>query len=298
MSPASRMRMARLAGSPALARVPGVLFGICLVDTNGVIHAPGDADHPFTIRSVSKRFVFARVCEQCGPDERREKIGVNATGLAFNSLAAIERDGSGRTNPMVNAGAIATTSLVPGGNLEEKWQFIQAGLTRFAGRSLPLNAEVYEPASETNYRNQSIARLLQSFGRVYMDPAEAVELYTRQCALDVTARDLAVMGATLADGGVNPITRERVVAPAVCHYALVVMTTAARKPLGDRLYETGLRQERHRRWYRLVSPARELGFSAVARCGRQRHGTLARLFSQRLGMTCLFLAGRKTSKHE
>ena len=142
---------------------------------------------------------------------------------------------------MVNAGAIATTSLVPGGTLEEKWAFIQAGLSRFAGRTLSLDDEVYASALETNYRNQSIARLLQSYGRVYVDPAEAVELYTRQCVLNVSARDLAVMGATLADGGVNPLTRERVVSPAVCHYALAVMTTAGLyETSGDWLYDVGL----------------------------------------------------------
>ena len=144
-------------------------------------------------------------------EEARQKIGVNATGLAFNSLEGIERSPDGRTNPMVNSGAIATTSLVPGGNLEAKWKFIHDGLSRFAGRTLPLNDEVYASASETNFRNQSIARLLQSYGRIYMDPAEAVDLYTKQCSLNVSAKDLAVMGATLADGGVNPITKERVV---------------------------------------------------------------------------------------
>ena len=112
---------------------------------------------------------------------------------------------------MVNSGAIATTSLVPGASLESQWQFIHDGLSHFAGRTLPLNDEVYASASETNYRNQGIARLLQSYGRMYMDPADAVDLYTKQCSLNVSAKDLAVMGSTLADGGVNPLTKERVV---------------------------------------------------------------------------------------
>jgi glutaminase len=191
--------------------------------------------------SVSKQFVFALVCEALGPEAVREKIGVNATGLAFNSLAAIEQGANGRTNPMVNAGAIATTSLVPGATLTAKWQFIHEGLSRFAGRKLPLNDEVYASASETNFRNQSIARLLQSYGRIYMDPAQATDLYTKQCALNVSAKDLAVMGATLADGGVNPLTKERVVDGAVCHYALVVMATAGLyETSGDWLYDIGL----------------------------------------------------------
>jgi len=186
---------------PALARVPSDLFGICVVGTNGNVHAVGDAEHDFTIMSVSKPFVFALVCQELGVQEARQKIGVNPTGLAFNSLAAVERSADGRTNPMVNSGAIATTSLVPGATVEAKWKFIHDGSSRFAGRTLPLNDEVYASASETNYRNQSIARLLQSFGRIYLDPATATDLYTRQCSLNVSARDLAVMGATLATAG-------------------------------------------------------------------------------------------------
>jgi glutaminase len=226
---------------PALARVPSSLFGICVVETNGKVYPAGDAEHEFSIMSVSKPFIFALVCEAMGHEQLREKVGVNATGLAFNSLAAIEQGDAGRTNPMVNAGAIATTSLVPGVTPGDKWRYIHIGLSRFAGRTLSLNEEVYRSASETNYRNQSIARLLQSYGRIYMDPAEATDLYTRQCALNVSARDLAVMGATLADGGVNPITKERVVAPAVCHYALAVMATAGLyETSGEWLYEIGL----------------------------------------------------------
>jgi glutaminase len=226
---------------PALARVPSELFGICVVGTSGNVYAVGDADYEFTIMSVSKPFVFALVCQEIGVEEVRQRIGVNATGLAFNSLEGIERNPDGRTNPMVNAGAIATTSLALGATFEDQWQFIHAGLSRFAGRTLPLNDEVYASASETNFRNQSIARLLQSYGRIYRDPAVAVDLYTKQCSLNVSARDLAVMGATLADGGVNPLTKARVVDAAVCHYALAVMLTAGLyETSGDWLYDIGL----------------------------------------------------------
>lgn len=226
---------------PALARVPSDLFGVCLVGTNGNIHAIGESDHEFTIMSVSKPFVFALVAEHLGTEEVRDKVGVNATGRAFNSVEGIERGDEGRTNPMVNSGAIATTSLVPGKALADKWRFIHEGLSRFAGRELSLNEEVYVSATETNYRNQSLARMLQSYGRIYLDPAEAVELYTKQCSLNVSAKDLAVMGATLADGGVNPITKQRVVDPLVCHYALAVMATAGLyETSGDWLYEIGL----------------------------------------------------------
>jgi glutaminase len=226
---------------PALARVPSELFGICVVGTSGNVYAVGDAEHEFSIMSVSKPFVFALVCQALGPEAARDKLGVNATGLPFNSLGAIERSTDGRTNPMVNAGAIATTSLVPGSTPDERWRFIHDGLSRFAGRTLPLNEEVYASATATNYRNQSIARLLQSYGRVYMDPAEATDLYTKQCSLNVSAKDLAVMGASLADGGVNPLTKERLVDPIVCHYALAVMATAGLyETSGEWLYDIGL----------------------------------------------------------
>jgi glutaminase len=226
---------------PALARVPADLFGICVVGTSGNIYEVGEDRYEFSIMSVSKPFVFALICQTMGAQAARERLGVNATGLAFNSLAAIEQGDGGKTNPMVNSGAIATTSLVPGTTHEARWRFIHEGLSRFAGRTLPLNQEVYASASETNYRNQSIARLLQSYGRIYLDPAEATDLYTKQCSLNVTAKDLAVMGATLADGGVNPLTRERVVDDDSCRHALVVMATAGLyETSGDWLYDIGL----------------------------------------------------------
>ncbi len=226
---------------PALARVPRDLFGICVVGASGNVYAVGDTDYPFSIMSVSKPFVFALVCESMGWKAAHAKIGANSTGLPFNSLAAVEWSADGRTNPMVNAGAIATTSLVPGDTADARWRFIHEGLSRFAGRELPMNDEVYASASETNFRNRGIVQLLHSRGRVYCDPAEAVDLYTKQCSLNVSARDLAVMGATLADGGVNPLTKERVVDASVCHYALAVMATAGLyETSGDWLYEIGL----------------------------------------------------------
>lgn len=226
---------------PALAEVPSQLFGICVVGTDGAVHSVGEAEHEFSIMSVSKPFVFALVCQAIGAAQAREKLGANATGYAFNSVAGIERSPNGRTNPMVNAGAIATTSLVPGTTVDAKWKFIHDGLSRFAGRRLPMNEEVLKSASETNFRNRSIAQFLLSVNSIYCDPMEAVDLYTRQCSLNVSARDLAVMGATLADGGVNPVTKERIVDPAICHYALAVMTTAGLyETSGDWLYDIGL----------------------------------------------------------
>jgi len=275
---------------PALARVPRDLFGICVVETSGGVYAVGDTNHEFSIMSVSKPFVFALVCQEMGAEQAREKLGANATGLPFNSLAAIERSADGRTNPMVNAGAIATTSLVPGATVEAKWRFIHDGLSRFAGRTLPLNEEVYASASETNHRNQGIARLLQSVGRIYFDPAQATDLYTKQCSLNVSAKDLAVMGATLADGGVNPLTKERLVDPMVCHYALAVMTTAGLyETSGDWLYDIGLPGKSGiGGGIVTVSPGKGgLGTFAppLDRAGNSVKGQLvAKFLSQRLGM--------------
>jgi len=183
---------------PAMERVRSDLFGICVVGVNGNAYEIGDTAHEFTIMSVSKPFIFALVAEALGVQEVRDKIGANATGMAFNSVAAVERSADGRTNPMVNSGAIATTSLVPGGDVESRWKFIYDGLCAFAGRALVLDEETLESARATNHRNQGIARVLQSAGRIYLDPAEAVDLYTKQCCLNVSAHDLAVMGATLA----------------------------------------------------------------------------------------------------
>jgi len=274
---------------PALARVAPALFGICVVGTNGQVYSAGDVDHEFSIMSVSKPFLFALVCEAIGPEEARAKLGANATGLPFNSLAAIE-NGGGRTNPMVNAGAIATTSLAPGATSEEQWRFIHEGLSNFAGRPLPLNEEVYASASQTNFRNRSIARLLESYDRIYCDAKRATDLYTRQCSLNVSALDLAVMGATLADGGVNPITRKRVVDASVCHYALAVMITAGLyETSGDWLYDIGLPGKSGiGGGIVAVSPGKG-GFGTFAppldAAGNSVKGQLAAKFlSQRLGM--------------
>jgi glutaminase len=226
---------------PALTAASSSLFGICVADVDGGVHAAGDADYAFTLMSVSKPFVFALVCDELGADTVRERIGVDATGLPFDSATAVERTTNGTTNPMVNAGAIATTSLVPGKTFEDKWAFIQDGLARFAGQRLQLDEEVFASATATNHRNQALARMLKSVGRIYSDPEEAVALYTKQCALQVSARSLAAMGATLADGGVQPFTKRRIVSPSVCHHTLAVMVTAGMyETSGAWLYDVGL----------------------------------------------------------
>jgi glutaminase len=152
---------------PALAKVAPKLFGICVAGVNGGAFAIGDSEHEFSIQSVSKPFVFALVCEAIGSEEARGKIGVNATGLPFNSVMAVELNAERTMNPMVNAGAIATTSLVPGDTAAAKWRFIQDGLSRFAGRELEIDDEIYESEAATNLRNRGIAKLLED-GRMLM----------------------------------------------------------------------------------------------------------------------------------
>jgi glutaminase len=226
---------------PALAKVSGKLFGICLVGTNGRAFAIGDAQYEFSIQSISKPFVFALVCEAIGPEAARGKIGVNATGLPFNSVMAIELNADRTMNPMVNAGAIATTSLVPGDTAEAKWRFIHEGLSRFAGRKLELDAEIYASEAATNLRNRGIAKLLEGYEQMYFDALQATDIYTKQCSLKVSAQDLAVMGATLADGGVNPFTKQRVVDADVAKKLLAAMATAGLyERSGDWLFEIGL----------------------------------------------------------
>ncbi len=154
---------------------------------------------------------------------------------------AIELSASRTVNPMVNAGAIAATSLATGDSADEKWAFLVDGLSRFAGRELALNDEVLSSERSANRRNQGMALLLESYGRIYCDPIDATDVYTRQCSLEVTARDLAIMGATLANGGVNPVTGNKVVDWQTSKRVVAVMATAGLyETSGDWLYDTGL----------------------------------------------------------
>ncbi|MFB7251869.1 glutaminase A [Microbacterium sp. NPDC056234] len=226
---------------PVLAEVDPDLFGIAVIDVAGGVHDVGDALHAFSIQSISKMFIYALAIQEHGHAHVRDIVGVNNTGLPFNSLMALELNGGHPMNPMVNAGAIATTALVPGTTASEKWDSIREGLSAFAGRQLDLDDEVYRSESDTNDRNRAMGRLLVSYGRLHDDPDDVVDIYTRQCALSVTAHDLAVMGATLADGGVNPVTGERVVSADVCRDTLaVVASTGLYERSGEWLFEIGL----------------------------------------------------------
>ena len=226
---------------PALARVDPGLFGIALVTVEGRVIARGDVEVPFSIQSISKVFTLARVIQDQGDRAVLDKVGVDATGQVFNSIVAIEQNRGKEMNPFVNPGAIATTSLVAGASPEEKWAQIIGIHEAFAGRKLEVNQEVYKSESETNGRNRAIAVLLRAYGRLYDDPALATDLYTRQCSINVTARDLAVMAATLANGGRNPITRQQVVASEHVPRILAVMATAGLyDDSGIWLYNVGL----------------------------------------------------------
>lgn len=209
-----------------LARVDPNIFGIALVTTDGQVYTMGDITSMVSIQSVSKVFTLAQVIEQQGHQAVQDKIGVDATGEVFNSIVAVERMRGKEINPLVNPGAIAATSLVNGADSVTKWKSILQFQSDFAGRSLELNMPVYISEAGDNLRNQAIAHLLLAYGRMYFDPVQATDIYTKQCAINVSAKDLATMAATLANGGVNPVTRKKVVSPETVMFTLPVMSTA------------------------------------------------------------------------
>lgn len=226
---------------PVLAQADPAAFGICLTAIDGSRHTAGQSEAEFTLMSVSKPFLFALACQELGVDAVRALVGVNATGLPFNSAAAVERTAHGRTNPMVNAGAIAVTSLAPGATAAQRWEWIAAGLSAFAGRTLQLDEATLASARQSNQRNRALAMLLQERDALVGDPLQAVDLYTQQCCLQVSASDLATMGATLADGGVNPVTGLPVVSAEVARVTLAVMSIAGLyETSGDWLLDVGV----------------------------------------------------------
>jgi glutaminase len=211
---------------PALAKVPPELFGIALVTADGRVFTAGDVEKSFSIQSISKVFTMAEVVQERGEKAIVEGVGVDATGDVFNSIIAVERNKGKEINPLVNPGAIATTSLVEGGSPDAKWRKIIGIESAFAGRELSVNQEVYKSESETNQRNKAIAMLMSAYERLEGDPMEATDLYTRQCSINVTAKDLAVMAATLANGGYNPVTGKQVIEQKHVKGILAVMSTA------------------------------------------------------------------------
>jgi glutaminase len=226
---------------PALAKVDSGIFGIALVTADGRIYATGDLKSEVSIQSISKVFTLALVMEQQGPEAIEKNIGVDATGQAFNSIVAIEQYKGAEMNPLVNAGAITTTSMVKGANRDAIWKSILSYYSDFAARPLSINKEVFKSESDTNQRNQAIASLMYAYGHIKDNPARATDLYTEQCSVSVNAKDLAIMAATLANGGKNPITGKVVMKAGNVPEVLSVMATAGLyDDSGKWLYKTGL----------------------------------------------------------
>jgi glutaminase len=225
---------------PILTETPSDLFGVVIVTKEGKVYSAGDVDYAFSIQSVSKPFTAALVMTEQGPEVLRDKIGVEPTGLAFNSKLALAVYENSQ-NPLVNAGALAAVSLVKASSEQERWNKVQQNLSDFAGRQLGVLEKVYDSEYTTAFGNRGIANLLFNWGRLYSDPEEALRVYTRQCSVGVTARDLGVMGATLANGGVNPLTGKQVMNPKDVPELLAVMATAGfYDESGEWMYTAGL----------------------------------------------------------
>lgn len=211
---------------PPLAAVEPDVGGLALSTVDGTVYAVGDADLEFTIQSISKPFVYAIALAQHGIDKVLRRVGVEPSGEAFHELSL--ESGTGRPlNPMINAGALTTHQMIGGpgtGEGERNAQVLDA-LSRFAGRELKVDEEIYEAEVSSAHRNHAIAYMLRSHENITGDPREVVRGYVRQCAVRVTVTDLALMAATLAHGGVQPVTGERVVSRAVARQVLSVMTT-------------------------------------------------------------------------
>jgi glutaminase len=226
---------------PALAKVDSALYGIALVTPDGTVYTAGDTKSEVSIQSISKVFTMALVMEEQGPDAILNNMGVDATGQVFNSIVAIEQYKGAEMNPLVNPGAIAATSMVSGNSREQIWNKILNTYSDFAGRKLSVNEEVFKSEADTNQRNQAIGKLMYAYGRIKDNPDQATDIYTEQCSVNVNARDLAIMAATLANGGINPVTGKQVMRSDYVPEVLAVMATAGLyDDSGKWLYATGL----------------------------------------------------------
>jgi glutaminase len=230
---------------PALAKVDPKLFGIAVVTPDGKAHTAGDVTTEVSIQSISKVFTMARVMQDDGPDAIAKTIGVDATGMRFNSIVSVEQSykmlGGPEMNALVNPGAITATSMVKGNSADAVWAKIISTHNDCAGRELTVLEDVYKSEADTNQRNQAIGMLMHAYGYIKEDPQQAVDLYTRQCSIGVNAKDLATMAATLAFGGTNPVTKKKVFDSAIVPEILAVMATAGLyDDSGKWLYTTGL----------------------------------------------------------
>ncbi len=224
-----------------LAKVDPDVYGIAIVTVDGQVFTKGDLDTRVSIQSISKVFTLARVIEEQGAKAVMDKIGVDATGLRFNSIIAIELQKGKEINPLVNPGAIAAVSMINGVDSAAKWNNILQTHCDFAGSQLYVNQPVYISEAGDNLRNQAIAHLLFAYGRMYFDPVQATDVYTKQCAINVNAKDLAIMASTLANGGTNPITHKKVVSPESSAFTMSVMSTAGLyDDSGQWLFNVGL----------------------------------------------------------
>jgi glutaminase len=225
---------------PELAHADPRHFGICLATSDGHVYEVGDTRVPFTIQSISKPFVYGLALGDRGRKDVLARVGVEPSGEAFNSIRLGAHDGR-PLNPMVNAGAIATSSLVAGDSPADRLHRLLATLSHYAGRPLELDEDVYRSERETGHRNRAIAHLLRNFSILEGDPEAPLDLYFQQCSVSVTCRDLSLMAATLANGGVHPITRERAIRGELVSRVLSVMTTCGMYDYaGEWLYEIGI----------------------------------------------------------
>ena len=226
---------------PALAKVDSNVYGIALVTTDGKVYTAGDLKTEVSIQSISKVFTMAKVIEESGTNVIYDSMGVDATGQVFNSIVAIEQYKGSEMNAMVNPGAITATSMVKGGSYDEIWNKILGYYSDFAGRKLTVLEDVYKSEAETNQRNQALAMLMFAYGHIKGDALQATDIYTRQCSVGVNTRDLAMMAATLANGGKNPVTGKQLVKSENIPEILAVMATAGLyDDSGKWLYQTGL----------------------------------------------------------
>ena len=211
---------------PYLAHVDSKLYGIAIVTTDNQVLTMGDIDYSFSIQSISKVFSQALAMEELGPDKVFEKVGSEPTGRAFNSVFAVADMPTHTGNPYVNAGAISTVSLISGNTADEKWNKILNFYSRAAGEKLKLIDEVYKSEAATNTGNKALSMLLAKYERIYADPFESVDVYTKQCSVGVNVAQLARMGATLANNGKNPSTGEQVIKPENIPHILSTMIMA------------------------------------------------------------------------
>jgi glutaminase len=211
---------------PYLAQVDSKLFGIAIVTTDNQVVTKGDVSYSFSIQSISKVYTLALAMDELGPEKVFKKVGSEPTGRPFNSPVAVVDMPTHTGNPFVNAGAIATTSLISGKDATDKWNRILEFYSRVAGENLTLIDEVYKSEAATNTGNKALSMLLAKYDRIYADPFESVDVYTKQCSVGVNATQLARMGATLANNGINPATGEQVIKAEAVPHILSTMTEA------------------------------------------------------------------------